>query len=101
MSGTIVTGVLDMRGQVKIIGTLLTTFNPISNTGPVLGETSPQFNTTLGYFSSANGDMESEVPVNGVGVIQVRYDPTLPLPDGILGHIDLTPNLATYREGGQ
>lgn len=101
MSGTIITGVLDMRGQVKIIGTLLTTFNPISNTGPVLGETSPQFNTTLGYFSSASGDLESEVPVNGVGVIQVRYDPTLPLPDGILGHIDLTPNLATYREGGQ
>ena len=101
MSGTIVTGVLDMRGQVKIIGTLLTTFNPISNTGPVLGETSPQFNTTLGYFSSASGDLESEIPGNGVGVIQVRYDPTLPLPDGILGHIDLTPNLATYREGGQ
>lgn len=101
MSGTIVTGVLDMRGQVKIIGTLLTTFNPVSNTGPVLGETSPQFNTTLGYFSSSSGDLESELPVNGVGVIQVRYDPTLPLPDGILGHIDLTPSFATYREGGQ
>ncbi len=101
MSGTIVTGVLDMRGQVKIIGTLLTTFNPVSNTGPVLGDTSPQFNTTLGYFSSASGDLESELPVNGVGVIQVRYDPTLPLPDGILGHIDLTPSFATYREGGQ
>jgi hypothetical protein len=101
MSGTIVTGVLDMRGQVKIIGTLLTTFNPVSDTGPVLGETSPQFNTTLGYFSSASGDLESEIPVNGVGVIQIRYDPTLPLPDGILGHIDLTPNMATYREGGQ
>lgn len=101
MSGTIVTGVLDMRGQVKIIGTLLTTFNPVSNTGPVIGETSPQFNTTLGYFSSASGDLESELPANGIGVIQVRYDPTLPLPDGILGHIDLTPSLATYREGGQ
>lgn len=101
MSGTIVTGVLDMRGQVKIVGTLLTTFNPVSNTGPVLGETSPQFNTTLGYFSSSSGDLESELPVNGVGVIQVRYDPTLPLPDGILGSIDLTPSFATYREGGQ
>ncbi len=101
MSGTIVTGVLDMRGQVKIIGTLLTTFEPVSNTGPVLGDTSPQFNTTLGYFSSANGDLESELPANGIGVIQVRYDPTLPMPDGILGHIDLTPNLGTYREGGQ
>jgi len=101
MSGTIVTGLLDLRGQVKIVGTLLTTFNPVSNTGPVLGDTSPQFNTTLGYFSSASGDLESEIPGSGLGVIQVRYDPTLPLPDGILGNIDITPSLATYREGGQ
>ena len=101
MSGTIVTGVLDMRGQVKIVGTLMTTFNPVSNTGPVLGETSPQYNTTLGYFSSASGDLESEIPGSGLGVIQVRYDPTLPLPDGILGNIDITPYLGTYREGGQ
>ena len=101
MSGTIVTGLLDMRGQVKIVGTLLTTFQPKSNTGPVLGNTSPQFNTTLGYFSSANGDLESELPANGIGVIQVRYDPTLPMPDGILSHIDLTPVYATYQEGGK
>ncbi len=100
LSGTIVTGLLDMRGQVKIVGTLLTTFNPVSNTGPVLGDTSPQFNTTLGYFSSADGDLESELPANGLGVIQIRYDPSLPLPDGILGNIDITPSLATYREGG-
>ncbi len=101
MSGTIVAGVLDMRGQVKIIGTLLTTFNPVSDTGPVIGETSPQYNTTLGYFSSSNGDLESEIPLNGIGVIQVRYDPTLPLPDGILGHIDFTPYYSTYHEGGK
>ena len=100
MSGTIVTGVLDMRGQVKIVGTLLSTFEPVSNTGPVLGETSPQFNTTLGYFSSSKGDLESELPTNGIGVIHLKYDPTLPMPDGILGRIDLTPILATYREGG-
>ncbi len=100
LSGTIVTGLLDMRGQVKIVGTLLTTFEPVSNTGPVLGDTSPQFNTTLGYFSKASGDLESEIPGSGLGVIQVRYDPTLPLPDGILGNIDITPSLATYREGG-
>ena len=32
-------------------------FEPKSNSGPVLGETSPQFNTTLGYFPSAEGDL--------------------------------------------
>ncbi len=101
LSGTIVTGVLDMRGQVKIIGSLLTTFEPVSNTGPVIGDTSPQFNTTLGYFSSSSGDLESELPTTGVGVIQVMYDPTIPLPDGILGNIEIAPSLATYREGGQ
>ncbi len=100
LSGTIVAGVVDMRGQVKINGTLLTTFEPQSNTGPVIGDTSPQFNTTLGYFGSAEGDMEAELPGNGVGVIQIRYDPSLALPDGINSPISLTPNIGTYFEGG-
>ncbi len=100
LSGTIVAGVIDMRGQVKINGTVLTTFEPHSNDGPVLGETSPQFNTTLGYFPSAMGDLEAELPTTGWGVIQVRYNPDLPLPDGILGPIELRPLMATYFEGG-
>ena len=100
LTGTIVAGLIDMRGQVKVTGTILTTFEPKSNTGPVLGETSPQFNTTLGYFPSADGDLESELPANGVGVIHVKYDPTIPLPDGILGPISLDPVLSTWTEGG-
>lgn len=100
LSGTIVAGVLDVRGQAKINGTLLTTFEPQSNVAPVIGATSPQFNTTLGYFPSASGDLEAEMPANGVGVIQIRYDPTVALPDGILGPIDMTPVAATYFEGG-
>ena len=100
LSGAIVAGVLDMRGQVKINGIILGTFQPESNTGPVLGETSPQFNTTLGYFPKSQGDLEAELPPNGVGVIQLRYDPTLPLPDGILGAIQITPEVSTYFELG-
>lgn len=100
LSGTIVAGLIDMRGQVKINGTILTTFEPKSNQGPVLGDTSPQFNTTLGYFPKDAGDLEAELPPNGVGVIQVRYDPTLPLPDGILGSISVTPQVSTYFELG-
>ena len=100
LSGTIVAGVLDMRGQVKVNGTILTTFEPASNKGPVIGETSPQFNTTLGYFSSTAGDLEAEIPASGVGVIQIRYDPTLSLPDGILGPIEIQPMVATYFESG-
>lgn len=101
LSGTIVAGLIDMRGQVKINGQLLTTFEPLSNNGPVIGETSPQFNTTLGYFSSADGDLETELPSNGWGVVQVRYDPDLPLPDGILGPVEVLPIYSTYFEGGR
>jgi len=101
LSGTVVAGVLDMRGNVRINGTILTTFQPVSNTGPVIGETSPQFNTTLGYFPSSAGDLEAELPVNGLGTIQVRYDPTIPPPDGILGPISVEPIMATYFEGGE
>lgn len=98
LTGTIVAGVLDMRGQVKVTGTILTTFEPQVNSGPVIGETSPNFNTTLGYFASTSGDFEAEIPDTGVGVIQVIYDPTIALPDGILGPIEIMPNYQTYFE---
>ena len=101
LSGTIVAGLIDMRGQVNIDGQLITTFEPASNTGPVLGDTSPQFNTTLGYFGAADGDFETEVPENGLGVIHVRYNDDLPLPDGILGPVEAVPLWGTYFEGGR
>lgn len=100
LSGTIVAGIVDMRGDIKINGTLLTTFEPKSNEGPVIGESSPFFNTTLGYFASTEGDLEAERPDIGLGKIRIRYDPTLPLPDGITAPISLTPMRATYFEGG-
>ena len=101
LSGTIVAGLIDMRGQVNIDGQLLTTFEPKSNTGPVIGGTSAQFNTTLGYFSASEGDLETEKPENGLGVIHVRYNKDLPLPDGILGAIQAVPLWSTYFEGGK
>ncbi len=101
LSGTIVAGLIDMRGQVEIDGQLLTTFEPVSDTGPVIGDTSPQFNTTLGYFGAADGDLETEPPTNGLGVIKVRYNKDLPLPDGILGPVEAVPLWDTYFEGGK
>ena len=100
LSGTIVAGVLDVRGQVTVNGSILTTFEPVSNEGPVVGETSPQFNTTLGYFPSSAGDLEAELPAAGLGVIQIRYDPSLAMPDGILGPIEILPVSMTYTETG-
>jgi len=57
LSGTIVAGILDARGNVRINGTILTTFEPVAGSDPVIGDTSPQFNTTLGYFPSSAGDL--------------------------------------------
>ena len=101
LSGTIVAGLIDMRGQVQVTGSILTTFLPQSNTGPVLGLTSPQFNTTLGYFASSDGDLEAELPATGLGLIRIKYDPSLALPDGILGPIQITANRATLFRGGR
>lgn len=99
--GTIVAGMIDMRGQITINGQLLTTFEPKSNTGPVIGDTSPHFNTTLGYFDTEDGDLETELPENGLGVIHVKYNKDLPLPDGILGPVQAMPMWGTYFEGGK
>lgn len=100
LSGTIVAGVLDMRGNIRVNGTILTTFRPESEEGPVIGDTGPQFNTTIGYFDAATGDFEASRPEDGLGLIQLRYDPTLPLPDGVRGPIGLEPDWRTYTEGG-
>jgi len=101
LSGAIVAGILDVRGNARIDGTVITTFQPESSedpTNPVVGQTSPQFNTTLGYFPSSAGDLEAEMPAHGLGMIQLRYNPTLPLPDGIYGPIQILPQMLTYRE---
>ncbi|MEM8781256.1 MAG: EF-hand domain-containing protein [Planctomycetota bacterium] len=101
LSGTVVAGLIDMRGQVNVNGTVVTTFEPLSDTGPVIGNTSPQFNTTLGYFDGSAGDLEANLPSVGLGKISLRYDPTIPLPDGIDGPITIEPIRSTFVEGGR
>jgi len=98
LNGAVVAGLIDMRGKVSVNGSVITTFKPAADTGPVLGDSAPQFNTTLGYFSAEDGDLEAELPTAGLGIIQVRYDPNIPLPDGVVGPIELRPVMATYRE---
>lgn len=101
LSGTVVAGLIDIRGQADIEGTIITTFEPQSDQGPVIGDTSPQFNTTLGYFGSADGDLETELPGTGLGEITLRYNPNIPLPDGINGPIMIVPIRSTFAEGGK
>ena len=101
LTGAIVAGIIDMRGNIKIDGTLMTTYEPKAGDGTVMGDTSPNFNTTLGYFSNEAGDLEAgALPGDGMGVIQIRYDPSLPLPDGVMARIRVDPMVMTYFEGG-
>ena len=104
LTGAIVAGVIDMRGQVSIRGTLISTFEPIDGVAPVEEGNTPNFNVTLGYFSQDAGDLESGSgtrTAEGLGRIRVVYDPSLALPDGINSPIELTPLSGTYFEGSR
>ena len=103
LKGTIVAGILDIRGTADIFGTLLTTFRPVSTEGPLFyGGLTDAFNTTIGYFGPMDGDGEgTDNPAAfGFGEITLRYDPDALLPDGIPWPIRIDPDPATYTEGG-
>lgn len=68
LSGAIIAGVLDARGNTSIDGALLLTFAPTEGQGPLrdaLGNpigNPAGFNTTIGYFGPTDGDSESLDP---------------------------------------
>ena len=100
LDGTIVAGVFDIRGNATIDGSILTTYHPQAGDGALSNGGNPaMFNTTIGYFESAAGDGEGEIPDGGYGKIIIRYDPSRSLPDGINGSIEVKPELSTYYEG--
>ncbi|MCC6907344.1 MAG: hypothetical protein IT430_05325 [Phycisphaerales bacterium] len=100
MQGTIVAGILDVRGRANIVGALLMTFKPRTGEGPLYyGGPASAFNTTLGYFSPEDGDGEGGEPLNGFGNITLRYDADIPMPDGIKAPIKAVAVPGTYVEG--
>ena len=105
LKGTIVAGILDVRGTADVFGTLLMTFRPTSAEGPLFyGGLPDAFNTTIGYFGPSDGDGEGVDPddatFNGFGEITLRYDPNAMLPDGIPWPIQISSEPLTYVEGG-
>lgn len=67
LRGSIVAGVLDIRGSARIDGALFMTYNPVFGQGPMLlnGQAvgnPANFNSTLGYFGNDDGDGESLDP---------------------------------------
>jgi hypothetical protein len=105
LKGTIVAGILDIRGTADLHGTLLMTFRPTADSGPLFyGGLTDAFNTTIGYFGPSDGDGEGvdqdEAEFEGFGEITLRYDPDAKLPDGIPWPITIETDPITYTEGG-
>jgi hypothetical protein len=105
LSGTVVAGVLDARGNTKIDGALMLTFAPTAGQGPLQSNgqavgNPANFNSTLGYFGPSDGDSESVDPstlpiVNGQRIAGWDSDG-----DGIADHgPDYAPTSAEIAAG--
>ena len=104
LQGTIVTGLLDLRGTVDVHGSILLTYRPTPNEGPLFyGGDPDSFNTTIGYFGPEDGDGEgvddADKPFSGYGRISLRANPEAPLPDGVPWPITIVADSTSYREG--
>ncbi len=111
LRGTIVAGILDIRGSADVHGTLLMTFRPENGKQPLVFTPSDcwsclaSFSTTIGYFGPEFGDYEGmsldDDDFEGFGEIRLRYDPNAKLPDGIPWPIRVEALKHTYTEGGE
>ncbi|MBL0868999.1 MAG: hypothetical protein IBJ18_00295 [Phycisphaerales bacterium] len=147
LKGTIVAGTFDARGNTSIDGSLLMTFKPVYGEGPLVQYGQPvgnpsNFNVSLGYFGSSEGDQESldpntlpivngkrivgwdlngdglpdlpptqtptaaqiaagatAVPFYGFGRVRLKWNPNLPMPDGIMLPLSAIAVPGTYKEG--
>ncbi len=126
LRGTVISGVLDIRGNASIVGSLLMTYAPVVGEGSLAYGGNPAgFNSTFGYFGPDDGDGESVAPhtltdTDGDGVIDVGedfdgdgvadpwegyakiniiYDPDIPLPDGLMTPLQVVLDPYSYREG--
>ncbi len=110
LNGIIVTGILDIRGNADVHGTVLMTFRPSPGHGPLAyspfdcSTCAASFNTTIGYFGPEDGDGEGIAPdhedFEGFGEILIRYNPDALLPDGIPWPIKVEAVTSSYSEGG-
>ncbi len=85
--GVVVAGNIDIRGTSIVDGSIIVTGDGAGN-------------TTLGYFGASDSDTNpTALPEGGYGRLNIRYNPTRALPDGINVAIDITPDAQTYEEG--
>ncbi|MHC4596026.1 MAG: pilus assembly PilX N-terminal domain-containing protein [Planctomycetota bacterium] len=89
LTGLVVGGIVDVRGNANIDGTILSMYDP----GP-LGSIAAQYGTNVG-FSDEN--IEAGVPED-VGTIHIHSDPDRMLPVGIKSSVILAPKQESYTE---
>lgn len=148
LQGAIIAGLMDLKGNVTVDGALLMTFDPILGAKPLVDVggnpvgNPADFNLSVGYFGSADGEKEGldpatlpivngekivgwdlngdglpdlpatatptqaqiaagavAVPFYGYGRIQLRLNPQMTLPDGIMLPLQFTALPLTYKEG--
>jgi hypothetical protein len=86
--GVVVAGNIDIRGTSTVDGSIIITGDGAGN-------------TTLAYFGPSDSETDpGSMPEGGYGRLNIRYNPTRALPDGIDIAIDFMPDVASYQEGG-
>jgi hypothetical protein len=84
LTGTIVAGIIDIRGTVDLFGTLLLTFRPTADEGPLFYGGHPSlFKSAIGYVGPVGVVGPGHYHFPGFGEITLRYDPQVPMLDGI------------------
>ncbi len=104
LNGTIVSGLLDLRGAIDVNGSILSTYRPVEGVGPLFyGGEADAFNTTMGYFGPEDGDGEgvndAAKPFHGYGRVSITSNPDMPMPDGVPWPITIVADGASYQEG--
>jgi len=89
LTGLVVGGIVDVRGNANIDGTILSMYDP----GP-LGSVAAQYGTNVG-FSDEN--FEAGIPED-VGTINIHPEPERMLPVGIKSDVIFVPNQQSYTE---
>ena len=86
LTGVVVAGNIDVRGSSRVDGCIIITGDGAGN-------------TTLAYFGASDSSTDpSANPEGGYGKLNIRYNPTLKLPDGILMPVDIAAMQGTYSE---
>jgi Tfp pilus assembly protein PilX len=89
LTGVVVAGNIDIRGSSRVDGCIIITGDGAGN-------------TTLAYFGASDSDTNANAnPEGGYGKLNIRYNPTRALPDGILMPVDIAAMQGTYSEVAQ